>query len=269
MSRMISFVHSGDMGDCIAGLAAVKEICEKEDAKARIFLDTTGGREDEWCLRQSQGMGLKFNRKSFEFLQPLIEDQPYVVDCNDFTEVQPLKIDYNMNAFRALFFNKEALKATNQNLVFMHQLACGLKIGYKGPWLTVSDGAFTDAPTPQKRKALMFRSTRYHSSDTLYLVNRKILEADGSFIGTDLEHACVKDCLRMELPRIVVRDALDIAKEIKKSEKIFCNGTLAYWIAVGLGHKDITHELGVDIPTTYFPDQNPEIKYVIGNHFIK
>ena len=268
MSRMLTFVHSGDMGDIIAGLATVKEICEKNDAKARIFLDTTGGKEDEWCLRQSQGMGLKFNRKAFDFLQPLIEDQPYVVDCNDFTEVQPLKIDYNMNAFRALFFNKEALKATNQNLVFTQQLAAGLDIGYKGPWLSISE-PFADEPVPPKRKVLMIRSTRYHSSDALYLVNRKELEADGAFIGTDLEAACVKDCLRMELQRIVVRNALDIAKEIKKSEKVLCNGTLAYWIAVGLGHPQIVHELGVDIPTTYFPDQKPEIKYVLGNHFIK
>lgn len=261
---MISFVHSGDLGDIVAGLATVKEICEKENAKARVFLDTTGGKQDRWCLRQSQNMGLKFNRAGFEFLQPLIEAQPYVVDCNDLQQVQPLQIDYNMNAFRAIFFNKEALKQTGQNLVFTQQVAAGLEMGYKGPWLTIPDN-----PTMKRHAVLMARSTRYHSSDTLYLVNRKELEADGAFVGTDLEHACVKDCLRMELPRIVVKDALDLAKAIKKSDKFLVNGTLAYWLAVGMGHPNIYHELGVDIPTTYFPDQKPAIKYIMGNRFVK
>lgn len=261
-TRLLNFIHSGDMGDIVAGLASVKEICEKENAKARVFLDTTGGKEDQLCLRQSQGMGLKFNRKSFDFLRPLIEAQPYVCDCSDYSEVKPLTIDYNLNAFRACFFVEEALKKTHQNLVFSHQLACGLDIGYKGPWLTVPE-------CEARRKVLMARSTRYHSSDTLYLVHRKALQEDGAFVGTDLEAACVKDCLRMDLPRAEVKDALDVAKEIRSSEKFLCNGTLAYWIAVGMGHQSICHELGVDIPTTFFPDQNPKIEYVMGNHIMK
>ena len=42
-NKIITFLHSGDAGDIIAGLATVKEICEKENAKAILFLDTTGG----------------------------------------------------------------------------------------------------------------------------------------------------------------------------------------------------------------------------------
>lgn len=41
-----------------------------------------------------------------------------------------------------------------------------------------------------------------------------------------------------------------------------------YWIAVGLGHENIIHELALDIPTTYYKD-NKNIKYVQGGHFVK
>lgn len=256
---LINFLHSGDMGDIIASLATVKELCEKHNAKARIFLDTDGGKTDEWCMRQSRGKGQKFNKKCFEFLQPLIEAQPYVADCNDYAEIKPLKIDVNLNAFRSIFFDKELLVKTNQNLVFAHQIVFGLDMGYKGPWLEVPDG------DTKKRKILMARSNRYHSSDQIYLVNGKELEEEGAFIGTDLEAACVKDCLRLEIPRVVVKDALELAQQIKSSEKFLVNGTLAYWLAVGQGHPNIWHELGCSIPTTYFPESKPDtIHYVQG-----
>ena len=55
MSGLLNIVHSGDMGDIIAGLGAIRDVCELNDAKARIFLDTAGGTNDKWCLKQSQG----------------------------------------------------------------------------------------------------------------------------------------------------------------------------------------------------------------------
>ena len=40
-------------------------------------------------------------------------------------------------------------------------------------------------------------------------------------------------------------------------------GTLHYWIALGVGHKNIVNELGVDIPTTYYKS-NPNVAYIQG-----
>lgn len=258
MSGLLNIVHSGDMGDIIAGLGAIRDVCELNDAKARIFLDTTGGTNDKWCLKQSQGKGLKFNQKSFEFLRPLIEEQPYVADCNDLQVVQPLNVDINMNAFRSLFFNKDMVEQTNTNLLFTQQIICGVEMGYKRPWLTVpNDG--------KNRKVAVARSNRYHSSDALYLINADEIESDGAFIGTELEHKAFKDCTRIEVPQLFVKDALALAQAIQNSDKFIVNGTLAYWIAVGLGHPNIWHEIGVDIPTTYFPNQTPPINYVMGN----
>lgn len=259
MSGYLTFVHSGDMGDVVAGLGAIRDVCQKEGVKARVFLDTSGGKEDPYCLRQTMGMGLKFNQKCYDFLKPLIEAQPYVVDCNDLEWVHPNSVDYNMNAFRALFFDKEALEQTNQNLLFSQQLACGVPLGYTEPWLTV----------PKKeghRKVLAARSNRYHSSDALYLIHKKELEEDGAFVGTDLEYSSFKDCTRIEPRRVYVSDALGLAQEIQNSDKFLVNGTLAYWLAVGMGHPNVYHELGVDIPTTLFPNKDkPSVRYFVGN----
>ena len=42
-SKNLTFLHSGDMGDIISSLAAVKEVCEKQNKKAILFFDTSGG----------------------------------------------------------------------------------------------------------------------------------------------------------------------------------------------------------------------------------
>lgn len=43
MSNLVTVLASGKAGDCIAGLSFVKFICEKQGAKAMLFLDCTGG----------------------------------------------------------------------------------------------------------------------------------------------------------------------------------------------------------------------------------
>ena len=255
---MIKFLHSGDMGDLVAGLATVKEICERENQKAIMLCDTSGGLYNRWVKAQSQGGGLKFKKKSLEFLQPLLEYQPYVASVKEWDANE--KPDYDLNDFRSVFFDRAKLEATNQNLLFAHQYAMGLEMGYKGPWLKVPE-------TPVTRALLVSRSNRYHSSDQVYLLNKFKLASNGNaFMGMDIEYKAFLDCVQTEVGRVAICDALDAAKQIAASAKYIVNGTLFYWIAVGMGHPCIHHELGVDIPTTLFPPQMPNITYWQGLH---
>lgn len=259
--KTLNFLHSGDMGDLIAGLYTVRQICEREGAKANLFLDTNGGKHDPLIMRQSKGEGLKFNMACYEFLKPLLEVQSFVSGVAKWNASLPVTIDYDLNEFRKIFFDKESLQATNQNLVYCHQYAFGLPMECIGPWLDPIE-------VETKRKVLLARSTRYHSSDQVYLIQKG--EPSMGFMGTDLEAQCFKDCTRMDVPRVEISNALDAAKEIAASEKFIVNGTLFYWIALGIGHKNIWHELGEDIPTTYFKNgADLHIKFCMGLHFVK
>ena len=259
--RTLNFLHSGDMGDLIAGLYAVRTICEQKGAKANLLLDTNGGKHEPLILRQSHGQGLKFNDASYEFLKPLLEAQSFVSGVAKWIPNNPIQIDYDLNQFRKIFFKRELLQATNQNLLYSHQLVFGLPMECKGPWLDPIEVA-------PKRDILLSRSTRYHSSDQMYLIQRD--KPSMSFMGTDLEAKCFYDCTRMEVPRVAITNALDAAKEIAASELFLVNGTLFYWIALGIGHKNIWHELGEDIPTTYFKNgEQLHVRYCIGAHFVR
>lgn len=264
----ITFFHSGDLGDFIAGLCAVKEICETKGKKAIIVADPSGGLTtnsaelNEVVRIQTRGRGLKMNERGWNFIKPLVEYQPYVEKTVLSREYDKGIVDYNLNSFRKYFSEKEWIRKTNQNLVFLQQIACGLDFGYKGPWLFAPD-------VKKENKTVACRSTRYQSSHPIYEAIDKHLRSNGVFIGTEFELSVFKNCFGIDMRHKDVKDALEAAKEIKSSELAIFNSSLFYWIAVGLGHPNIMHELPVDVPCSYFPNQNPKIRYFQGVHFLK
>lgn len=262
--RTITFLHSGDMGDIVSSLATVKEICEREHALAELHLDTSGGTKsnpepevNEIVAKTTTGRGLKFNYAGYLFLKPLLMAQPYVRDVVQYIPNSP--VDYNLNRFRISFNNPQLMKKTNLNLMFLHQVTFGLEHGYREPWLTIPQ-----PPEHPKRKLLIARSTRYQSGHVLIACLERLLTKDGGFLGTDFEYDVFKDCFGWVPERVPVHNALDAACEIASSETMIVNGTLFYWIAVGLGHPDIVHELGTDVPTTFFPCNPPHVRYFTG-----
>jgi len=266
MEKTVTFLHSGDMGDLIAGMCAVKEVCERDKAKAVIVIDTTGGFEanpeiiSNVIRAQTKGRGLKLHNHGFDFLYPLLKCQPYVADVIKWTK--DVKIDINLNAFRIHFANVDKQKKTNNNLVFLHQIAAGLEFGYKGPWLSVF-------VTDKKHGVVIARSTRFLCSHILYDGIENKVKPDGRFIGTEFEAEVFKDAFGWCPPVAPIHNALDAAKEIATSNTIVVNSTIFYWIAVGLGHPNIIHEFSPDVPCSYFPGQNPPIKYINGRKILK
>lgn len=253
-ARAISFLHSGDMGDIVAGLAAVKEFCALRNADARLLLDTSGGWHDAHCVKDSKGLGMKFDENAAKFLTPLLEAQPFVRSVEIWDGKESAYV--NLNEFRRGFARPWRAE-TGCNLLYCHQKALGLPLRYPGPWLA-DPGPSPFAPC----EWLAARSTRYHSSDQIY---KKHLDEIDAFLGLPLESQCFHDCFRKWAPRgLVAGDALDLARAVKASKNFIVNGTLAYWIALGIGHPHIVHEVGVDIKTTVFREDIPGLEYAQG-----
>ena len=67
--KILTFLHSGACGDCVASMSTVKELCEIESAKAVLVLDPTGGflcNDDDLndlIRKQTQGRGYVFSEK--------------------------------------------------------------------------------------------------------------------------------------------------------------------------------------------------------------
>jgi len=269
-SKTLTFLHSGACGDVIASMSAVKELCERESAKAVIVLDPTGGTtcNDEALNSiiqvQTQGRGYIFSEKQIDFIRPLLEAQPYVSKVVVWREDLHMKIDYNLNRMRLLLQDRDVCQRTNQNIEFLYQAAFGLKERYNAPWLFVDSSDFK-----LKKEVLIARSTRYHSAHLWFVLMDKLLRDNSAFIGTKFEHEVFKNALLFEPDFIDCHNsALEAAKTIMASKVFIANGTLLYWIGVGLGHPCIVNELAVDIPTTYYRNSK-NISFVQGGRIFK
>lgn len=264
--KVISFKHSGDMGDIVSSLPTVRAICAKENATARMVLDATGGRTDPYVTAMTKE-GNKFSSYQAEFLKPLLEAQEYVSEVK-IDETGTEESDYNLNIFRSEFSNPKTLLETRQNLMYLHQSALGLPVGYDGPWLKVEANGKPEG-------TLIARSTRYQSAHLAIEVLIHEMNMEGTpyfFVGTALEYHAFKDAFRFAKPgRKIVDNALEMAKAVAEADTVICNGTLLFWIAVGLGHSKILHELANNIMTTHFHETKdfqgrglPDIRYMIG-----
>lgn len=91
---------------------------------------------------------------------------------------------------------------------------------------------------------------------------------DSFFLGTDFEHIVFKDAFGFAPTYLKTKDALEAASLIQSAKLFIGNGSLMYWLAVGLGHPDIINELCVDVPTTYYRDR-PNIRYIQGGRMYK
>lgn len=93
------------------------------------------------------------------------------------------------------------------------------------------------------------------------------------FIGTRLEYECFKNAMNGHVENLKYyecKDALDAADIIAGSDLFVCNSTFFYWVAVGLGHKNIVHELalGASRGSTYYEGLS-NIRYIMGDGFVK
>jgi hypothetical protein len=263
--NVISFIHSGCGGDFISSLSTVKLMTEKYGKKARIILDATGGTQvndqqtNEVIRVTTVGKGLNFSKSECEFIFPLVKAQDYVEDViiyDGSNKENVFNYDYNLNKMRLIFNDKNAVEKTNRNLEYLYKFQLGLQTVDSGPWLQCEK---IEIP----KKICVVRSTRYQSAHPWIKAHQPILEKNSIFIGTELEHKVFQNAFEFIPEYVKIENALDAAKILNSSDLVIANGTLFYWIAVGLGCKNIINELCNDVLTTYYQDKD-NISYISG-----
>lgn len=269
-NEFIHYLHSGDMGDIIAGMPSALELFDMTGKRAIIHLDISGGMETSLNSKvrklienSTMSKGMKFDKKAYEFLRPLLMAQPYIEDVVVFDERDSDKIDVNLNEFRTFSAMRDVNRRLFSNLMYCQQLRCFLVPGFRRPWLTLPPGVSESVELPKNeegkdRTLAVSRSLRYQSSQILVSSMADMFERIGFFIGTDLEYEAFLEATRVrrdKFPHVKVQDALEIAAIQSRCDSVFSNGTLAYWTAIGQGRK-VIHELAASeyLLSTFIPE---------------
>jgi hypothetical protein len=219
----MTFFSSGDLGDIVASLPAVKAL---GGGDYRIGFKIDGQRES-----------LRGDR--FESIKPLLESQHYINSVawtDDFRGVT-----HDFSGFRARYQLHRSL--ADQQAEFV-----GVKIDATKPWLHVT-------PSYHNRTVIA-RSSRYHNPIFPW---RRIMDSvtDCLFAGLVQEHREFEAYFG-QIDYQPTKNLLELAQVIAGAKQVISNQTCQWWIAAGLGVPTIQESYLADLNSVI---ERPNLRY--------
>ena len=206
--KPLIFKHTGDAGDIIYGLAAVKAL------GGGVFYIAPS----QWETR------VKPTIESSANILGLIQKQDYIWNAA-FTDHSLSHADYDLNRFR-----ETVVGFTNYGSLFEHQLrVCGVRWPEDKPWLTID----FKVQVPD-RPIVLARSERYQNeqfpwSDLVKNHGRRMI-----FVGTAKEHSLFIGQFG-HVPHVATPTLLDVARVVAGAKVFIGNQSCPMAIALGLG----------------------------------
>lgn len=209
---MITFKHSGHIGDVICSLPFVKAACEKFKTKAVLFLNKgilIGTDYD------TDGPKPAITEESYNFIKPLLEKQTYIDSVVD----QSIHVDYNLDDFRRFPVSHRYGHLPLHYMQMFH-----IYYDYAKPWLTIDQ---SDLHPFLHDKIILGRSHRSINPRIKYDIE------DAYFIGLDSEFETIKE-QTINLQRLKVANAYEVACYIESCKLYVGNASFNFTIAEGL-----------------------------------
>lgn len=225
------FLHSGNSGDIIAALPAIRQFYTATGVKAILYLrkgvEATYYEGAVHPVKNEEGKSVMLNQAMIDMLTPLLKAQPFIEDVlEDDGEVEV----YDLDDIRETNVGMPALSINRWYFYIMPNLACDLT----EKWLTVPE---TDKDLA-KGKVIITRTERYTNENIDYSF-LKPYEDDLIFSGTMREYN--NFCMRYDLniKKLTITNFLELAQAIQQSRFHITNQTMANQISTGLIHPSI------------------------------
>ncbi len=212
--RGIHFKHSGNAGDVIYAIPAMKAIANNQDIHLHLLLNRNG--EYPKHFKHPSG-SVMLNKKMFEMLQPLILSQPAFKEC---TILEHQQVDVDLDIIR-----EYPLLLDRGNISRWYFLIFPGNFDLNEPWLQV------EPSNDVYDGILLARSSRYQAPNIDYSILKKYPKV--YFIGTPDEFADMKKII----PSLVyrpVKNFLEMTSLIAGSRLFIGNQSLPFSLAEAL-----------------------------------
>jgi hypothetical protein len=222
---MIGFKHSGNLGDIVYSLPAMVALSERlGDRSAALYITS-----DKLVARADPGYwhpGGRYmmNRALFDFIEPLLSRQSYVVRVEFLPEEQIPAAAIDFDIIRSGQLNLSA-----GNIKDYYFKAFGLVADGAKPWIEsparIESGAVD---------VVIGRSTRYLNQSINYSLLNELGLSMG-FLGTDAEFRAFSERFHVRhLEKLPAKDASEASQWISASRLFIGNQSLFFAIAEGL-----------------------------------
>lgn len=233
------FFHSGDLGDIIAAIPAIRQL---------------GGGELVIGHKES-GVRASMRGERYNVIQPLLKTCPWITSVR--YDDDPPYISHDISTFRKRAVTNECDLATWQGI---HLEALNLDLS---PWITVETSG------KSKGRIVVARSPRYHNTRFPWKSISARYRDKLLFIGLADEYANFKATVGRPVERVAVNDLVEMAQIIAGSELFIGNQSCPCWIAMALGARLIQETYWmipnsiIERPNAMFTRNNKEIERVM------
>jgi hypothetical protein len=227
-----AFLSSGNSGDTLASLPAVREFYRKTGIKPTLYL-----RKDVEAFyyegavhpvkNSETGKNVMLNQQMIDLLTPLLKAQPFLEDVKVWVD-EPIGCDLDL--IRETNVGMPGLSINRWVFYVYPDLACDLS----QQWLTVPDSDKDLA----KGKIIITRTERYRNENINYSF-LKPYEDELIFSGTMREYNTFCMAFDLNVKKLTVDNFLTLAQAIKQSRFHITNQTMANQISTGLMHPSI------------------------------
>lgn len=231
METTKSFIHSGNAGDTLASLPAIREFYRSTGKKPILYL-RKGVKAFYYegavhPVKDEAGDSVMLNDSMISMLMPLLKEQDFLEDVKVWDGE---KIDVDLDNIRETNVGMPAFSINRWYFYVFPDLACDLT----KEWMRVPDSEKDLA----NGKIIISRTERYNNQNIDYSF-LKPYEEDLIFSGTMREYN--NFCMRFDLNirKLNITNFLELAQAIKQSKFHISNQTMAFQISEGLRHPRI------------------------------
>lgn len=247
------FFHAVNPGDLIGAMGAMKKYYDITGWKVIVSQSVTQLAQyytgAVHPTLNELGENVCCNIPMWNMLKPLVESQEYV---HSFEQYQGQKIDIDLNIIRGKTFVNLPNGAL-QNWVSLAYPDLGFDISKA--WITLNGKCPKHISKQVKGKIILNFTERYRNNliDYFFLKN---YAPDLIFAGTEREHWLFCNKWQLSIPRLEVKDFLELAYAIKEARFILANQSMCVNIAIAMGTpkiieicsfaQNIIHNIGED-----------------------
>jgi hypothetical protein len=214
---MFTFKHSGDLGDIVYSLPAVKAL-----GGGVLYLDVNGGRSDPVLSQYAFHGRTNFNIGGYHAIRPLLVEQSFIEDVRIW---KGERVDYNLDLFRRRISEPK----TNLALLYLREFGLDEAL-YHQPWLALRSTAISLA-----KPIVVNRTPRYQSKYHWWLINNDNIVPRAVFVGHAKEHELFEFTFQCAVEYLRTENALHIARILKGTQILIGNQSFVMSIAIGLG----------------------------------
>lgn len=220
--------HSVNPGDLIAAMGAIKKYYDVTKRKV-VVAQSIGALAQYYTgavhpTVNNEGQNVCCNDYMWEMLKPLIESQEYI-HC--FEKYEGQKIDLDFDVIRGKTFVNLPHGAIQGWLPMAFP---DLSFDMSKPWISIDDNCPENIMEQVKGKVVLNFTERYRNNtmDYFFLKN---YSPEILFAGTEREHWVFCNRWQLNVPRLEVKDFLELAYAIKNARFLLSNQSMCWNIA--------------------------------------